>query len=244
VYPQDGIDGDQHTMYDGIHGFGAFAAASPLCFEPREKGVNGSFAGMRVVINGPRNLHPEDRKIVFSKMVEVLRDRPAEVIIGGARGVDTAAFIACAKMKHADNDFWNFKLTVVLPGHLGEAPPEFCDALRASQLIVNGQGRYAVALVELSQDVSHPASYYARNAVMLGRAGWSATCAVLLSFTPNGETSDATMAMLEMARRERVRVVEEPVRIFPEAGPGASGRAPSVADDANVEEDADAPGTR
>jgi hypothetical protein len=29
--------------------------------------VDGPFTGMRVVVNGPRDLHPEDKKVVFAK---------------------------------------------------------------------------------------------------------------------------------------------------------------------------------
>jgi hypothetical protein len=151
--------------------------------------------------------------VVFAKMVEVLKDRPAEVIIGGARGVDTAAFIACAKVKHADNDLHGFRLTVILPGSLGEAPKEFQEALRSSQLIVNGEGRYAVGLVELGMDVSHPQSFHVRNSVMLGRAGWSATCAVLLAFPGIKVSGGGTDNAIDTAMRQGMAIVKQPVRV-------------------------------
>jgi hypothetical protein len=176
-------------------------------------------------------------------MIEVLRDRPAEVIIGGAKGVDTAAFIACAKVKHSDNDLYGVRLTVVLPGYLPEAPQEFQEALMASRLLVNDGDRFRVTLLELGMDVSHPQSFHTRNSVMLGRAGWSATCAVLLSFTPIGEAHDSTIAMLEMARRERVRVVEQPVRTVPPSSAGASGVADDK-DEPRAGEDGHTPGSR
>src|SRR5258708_17901 len=91
---------------------------------------------MKVVVTGPRKLHPDDKAVVFSTIVGVLKDRPHKVIIGGAMGVDTAAFIACAKVKLSTQDLASFYLEVVLPGYLGDAPAEFREALQASHLIV------------------------------------------------------------------------------------------------------------
>jgi hypothetical protein len=173
---------------------------------------------MRIVITGPRRLHPDDQRVVYSKVIGAIQDDPHEVIIGGAVGVDTAAFVACAKMKHSDQNHHSFRLTVVVPGCLGQAPQEFRDALKASQMLVNEGDRFRVNLVELGMDVVHPASYHTRNSVMLGRAGWNATCGVVLAFPGIGEAADSTTDMLESARRERVRVIEHPVRVVARPG--------------------------
>jgi hypothetical protein len=129
--------------------------------------VNGDFHNKKVVVTGPRRVHPEDRAVVYATMLDILKDRPHKVVIGGAMGVDTAAFVACAKAKLASQDLAGFYLEVVVPGYLGDTPSEFREALAASHLVVArsvsecmDRAAPKVLLVELGMDVSHPQSFH------------------------------------------------------------------------------------
>jgi hypothetical protein len=134
--------------------------------------------------------------------------------------VDTAAFVACAKAKLASQDLASFYLEVVVPGYLGDTPSEFREALVASHLVVArsvsecmDRAAPKVLLVELGMDVSHPQSFHVRNSVMLGRAGWSAECAVLQAFPGIKVDGGGTRHAINEARRQGMRIVETPVRV-------------------------------
>jgi hypothetical protein len=170
------------------------------------------------VITRSRKLRQTDKAIIFSTMIDILKDGPHSVILGGRAGAEVVAFLACAKAKRSTHDLTDFYLDVVLPGHLGDAPAEFLDALKASHLLVDysvhGRGEARdprVLVLELGMDPSHPASYQARDAVMLGRAGYSAVEAVAVAFSDGACRSTAQFVTL--AREERMRVVEVPLPV-------------------------------
>lgn len=182
--------------------------------------MNGEFRNKKVVITGPRKLHPEDKSIVFATILDIAKDRPHSIIIGGAMGVDTAAFVAAAMAKRTTQDRNDFYLEVILPAHLGNAPMEFREALKKSNLLVDFSVHPAqesnaprVLVLELGMDPSHPASYHTRNSVMLGRAGWSAADAVLVAFAGKGKARGGTFETIGTARDTGMRVIEHPVRV-------------------------------
>ncbi len=174
----------------------------------------GEYTGKKVVVTGVRDIHPDDPSIVYRKLLAIVQDGAGSVIIGGARGVDTAAFIACAKpMKiHKVADY--FELVVVVPGYLHQAPAEFRDAVEASGLPINTPepSSRRITLVELGLDVSEARSYHMRNDVMLARAGWEK--GRLVAFPGIGrEHLGGTGSTIRQARRYSMDIDQCPVRV-------------------------------
>ena len=54
------------------------------------------FSNKKVVMVGPSTITEAARKLVFQQTVQVLKDGPHSITIGGTRGVGSIAFTACA----------------------------------------------------------------------------------------------------------------------------------------------------
>jgi len=177
---------------------------------------DGRFRNMKVVITGPRALTEAQAKFVFSTVIGVLKDQPHSVLVGGRKGAETVAYTACAKAKRSDVALRAFHLVAVVAGWLGDASYEFQEAVRASHLVVAhavsevmDAAALKVLAVELGMDIGHPSSTRARDAVLMGRVGFSAVEGCLLAFTDGKGRS--TEQFIKHARDEGVQIVEVPL---------------------------------
>lgn len=123
---------------------------------------------MIVAITGNRDVTDADRVTI----TRVMRDlvyvvRPAEIIFGGARGVDTLALIeAQHRRSHGGRTVLTHssRLVVIVPDTVAAQPHEARDAIR----------RYADEVIERRHPISRRwdnfASYRRRNEAMVSRA--------------------------------------------------------------------------
>lgn len=194
-------------------------ARARFALRPIEQGdevSGGRFSNMKVVITGPSELTRPQFQVVVANVIGVLKDRPHTILLGGRRGAETAAYRICAQAKRCDMDLRAFHLVAVVAGWLGDAPYEFQATVRASHLVVAhavsevmDAAALKVLAVELGMDIGHPSSTRARDAVLLGRAGFSAVEGCVLAFM-DGKCR-ATEEFVQQARDERMQIVEIPL---------------------------------
>lgn len=112
-----------------------------------------------VTITGTRNTGhrtPEEYARIFEAYVGPFANHDAHFCIGGAVGVDSLALVWLAENTAAD-------LTVVVPGTVGQQPPE------ARQAIARTRDRIK-EIVELRAAELESAAYHARNRWMVDRS--------------------------------------------------------------------------
>ena len=141
---------------------------------------------MRVAITANRNLTRRDEATIDARCADLCALSPAEVIVGGARGGDTAALVAVARHRGPAT-----ALVVVVPGTLAEQPREAREAVR----LWCSPGRDVV--IELGLTITAADGFEAfkvRNRVMLDRGTHG------LGFW-NGDRRSGTYSALAYAAR-------------------------------------------
>jgi hypothetical protein len=179
--------------------------------------LRGHFRKRNVVVVGRFKVSREARMIVNRTMVEVFADRPHAILLAANPGVSTAAFIMAAKQKRGGSaGLRDFYLTVVLPSGLGQAPDEFREALKSSNLTVHYSLREPGAidprlpcacLLELNM-VPSGLSFVAADEVLLGKAGWGDASSVMLAFTDRTNPSSGNPQTIAKARDLGMYVIE------------------------------------
>jgi hypothetical protein len=173
-----------------------------------------NYADRWVVISGPRDIAPESIPLLKSKMEAIVAERPAGIIFGGARGVDTGA-LRFARAVHPPygNPLSGYpyapKLVVIVPGTAAQQLPACTKAIREC----------ADELIELHLPLDKPASYFKRNAAMLttaqARTEPGQPPPVLVAFADAGSTYGGTRGCIEKARLMNIAVEEIPVVRIP-----------------------------
>lgn len=174
----------------------------------------GDLRGRRVLLVGPGRTGPVATRFIYALTMNLLKGRPAQLLLLARGGANTAALLAASKLKQVDDALSDFELIVIAPGHLADASDEFQRALRASHLKVNQADaddpsrlfRYRVRVQELRMDAGHPSSLATAIDLALGRAGWSATCALLVALADGVDS--VVIRAVQRARAERMSVIE------------------------------------
>jgi hypothetical protein len=158
---------------------------------------------MRVAISGTREVSREDSPIIEDHMMEVLSERPAEILFGGARGADTIALAAaCTALAGVRPP----KLVVIVPKRLKDQPVEAQEWAREC----------ADEILELQLPRLDTEAYRRRNRELVARAD------VLVAFWDG--RSGGTRMTIGLAEAAGIRVEIVPLLgASPSLGTPASG---------------------